>query len=136
MLFDYKPLGIEYNYLAPDGSEIRLLAGTEAGGLCHCKLGSGQVSGAVKHKTVFEIWYCLSGNGEIWQMKDEKSEVKQFSAGDSFTIPVANAFQFRNTGQEDLNLLIVTIPKWPGPHEAEKVEGIWKLNNSSSFIKS
>lgn len=45
-------LPIEYDYLAPDGSEIRLLRSMKGGGLAHCTLPPGAVSQAVRHKTV------------------------------------------------------------------------------------
>lgn len=51
-----KVIASEYDYLAPDGSEIRLLADLEGGGLAHCTLPSGRVSVAQRHKTVEEIW--------------------------------------------------------------------------------
>jgi mannose-6-phosphate isomerase-like protein (cupin superfamily) len=124
-IFQFKTLPAASDYLAPDTSDIRLLNGFDTGGLCHCTLGIGKVSLAVKHKTVSEIWYCLSGKGEIWQMKNEASEVRQFGAADSFTIHPGNSFQFRNTGNENLCILIVTMPKWPGTDEAEMVNSYW-----------
>lgn len=124
-MIDIKSLQIAYDYLAPDTSEIRMLAELNAAGLCHCTLPIGKASSAVKHKTVVEIWYCLSGSGEIWQSNATKSDTKIFKAGDSFTIPAETSFQFRNTGSEILQILIVTIPKWPGPHEAIPAIGKW-----------
>ncbi len=56
--FEIKQLSDKYDYLAPDGSEIRLLAKVNAGGFCHCTLPADKTSSAVKHKTVEEI--CLS----------------------------------------------------------------------------
>jgi mannose-6-phosphate isomerase-like protein (cupin superfamily) len=64
----------EYDYLAPDGSEIRLLIAGSAGSLCHCTLPVGGVCSAVYHKTVEEIWYCISGQGEVWR-KLENNDV-------------------------------------------------------------
>jgi mannose-6-phosphate isomerase-like protein (cupin superfamily) len=109
-IFTFKNLSSNYDYLAPDSSEIRLLPSMDAGGLCHCTLSVGKTSAAVKHKTVSEIWYCLSGNGEIWQSNDSTSEVRAFHHGHSLTIPVGNSFQFRNTGNEPLCILIATMP--------------------------
>lgn len=125
-IFKFKSLPNHYDGLAPDTSEIRLLPEFESGGLAHCVLGVGKTSLAVKHKTVSEIWYCLAGKGEIWQSNENGAEVKAFTASDSFTIPLGNSFQFRNVGDEKLMILIVTMPKWPGPDEAIKVDGIWK----------
>jgi len=124
-IFDSKSLAKEINYLAPDTSEIRLLCQMDSGGFCHCTLPPGKVSSPVKHKTVSELWYCVSGSGEIWQARNGDIQVMKFTTGDSFTIPVGNAFQFRNTGDANLCVLIATIPKWPGANEAEPAKGYW-----------
>ncbi|WP_028526693.1 cupin domain-containing protein [Runella limosa] len=124
-LFEFKTLQKKYDYLAPDGSEIRLLPTLEKGGLCHCTLPVGMTSSAVKHKTVDEVWYCLSGSGSIWQENNEETKVKDFTCGDCFSIPVGCSFQFKNIGSEPLCIIISTMPKWPGADEAIKVDGIW-----------
>ena len=125
-IFTIKGLSQQKGYSAPDGSEIRLLAETDAGGLSHCTLPAGKISAAVKHKTVKELWYCISGKGEIWQGNGPVNEINLFQTGDSFTIPVGNTFQFKNTGEEPVCILIATIPKWPDPNEAMLVTGHWK----------
>lgn len=124
-ILNFKTLEHSYDYLAPDGSEIRLLSSMKAGGLCHCTLPIGKISSAVKHQTVDEIWYCLFGNGEIWQCHKSFNITKTFQKGDSFIIPVGYSFQFRNTGKEALCILIATVPKWPGSQEAIPVNGKW-----------
>jgi mannose-6-phosphate isomerase-like protein (cupin superfamily) len=43
----------------------------------------------------------------------------------SVTIPAGTHFQFKNAGDSDLVVLIVTSPIWPGEHEAEDVEDYW-----------
>lgn len=125
-VFQYKTLSVQPEHIAPDSSEIRLLPSFKSGGLCHCLLPVGAISKAVKHKTINEIWYCVSGKGIIWQ-KNEQGEVRQehFSTGKSFTIPVGNCFQFKNDGDEPLNIIISTMPQWPGNDEAILVEGCW-----------
>lgn len=47
------------DYLAPDGSEIRLLVSGEHGGFAHCVLPAGRMSAPVRHRTVEELWYVL-----------------------------------------------------------------------------
>jgi mannose-6-phosphate isomerase-like protein (cupin superfamily) len=124
--FSTIPLKPELDYPAPDGSEIRLLAEVKGGGLAHCRLPSGIFSAAVRHKTVDEIWYFLSGAGEVWRKFGDFEEVTAVSPGVSLNIPVGTHFQFRNTGQEPLEFVIATIPPWPGRHEAVTVDGKWK----------
>ena len=124
-LFEFKSLKKKYDYLAPDGSEIRLLPTLEKGGLCHCTLPVGMTSSAVKHKTVDEVWYCLSGSGSIWQENNGLTQINDFTSGDCFSIPIGNSFQFKNIGSDPLCIIISTMPKWPGADEAIPVEGTW-----------
>ena len=129
-IFKKKSLTGNYDYLAPDGSEIRLLVNVNGGGLCHCTLPRGKFSSAVKHKTVEEVWYFLSGEAEMWQKEENGGQPIIVKEGDSINIPVGNSFQFRNTGTENLCVLIATIPNWPGEEEGTMetipVEGFWK----------
>lgn len=118
-------LKTDADYLAPDGSEIRLLPTMNGGGLAHCRLPNGKTSSPVAHYYVEEIWYVLEGQGDVWRKTARTEEVVQVSAGTSLTIPPRTAFQFRNTGSDPLCILIVTMPSWPGPQEAERVDGIW-----------
>jgi mannose-6-phosphate isomerase-like protein (cupin superfamily) len=121
-----KQLAEDYDYLAPDGSEIRLLPVLTGGGLAHCVLPAGKTSKAVVHRTVGEIWYCLSGEGEIWRKMDSAECVAQLRQSVSVTIPVGTHFQFRNTSSEPLCILISTMPPWPGEDEALPVPGYWE----------
>jgi mannose-6-phosphate isomerase-like protein (cupin superfamily) len=115
----------EVDYLAPDGSEIRLLPDVEAGGLAHCTLHSGDTSAPVRHKTVEEVWYVLSGHGEMWRGSAQEQEVVRLHPRRGLTIPTGVAFQFRANGHEDLRVLIGTFPRWPGPDEAVPAEPHW-----------
>lgn len=115
------------SYIAPDGSEIRLLADMNCGGLAHCTLPPQRISSAVKHKSVDEIWYFISGKGQVWRKQDREQKTKpvDVEAGTSLTIPVGTHFQFRNKGTVPLCFIIATIPPWPGPDEAVQVDGFW-----------
>lgn len=115
----------DYDYLAPDGSEIRLLPKTSRGGLAHCTLLSGKTSHPVKHKTVEEIWYILEGVGEIWRKYEGKETIVNLQAGTCLTISTGVEFQFRNIGKEPLRILLSTMPPWPGKDEAVPVKGCW-----------
>lgn len=115
-----------YDYLAPDKSEIRLLLPGEHGGLAHCLLPAGEVSSAVRHRTVEELWYVLDGEGEIWRAREGEERIDEIRPGDSIRIRVDTSFQFRAEDSCDLKLLLATMPPWPGPQEAVAVTGIWK----------
>ena len=114
-----------YDNLAPDGSEIRSLLRVAGGGLAHCALPAGKTSYPVAHKTVEEIWYFLSGRGEVWRKNEEGEQVTEVFPGICLTIPLGTGFQFRNTGEEPLRFIIATVPPWPGPQEAVAVPGKW-----------
>lgn len=121
-----KPLPADYDHIAPDGSEIRELSKASNGEIAHCTLPKGGVSIAHKHKTVEEIWYFLSGHGEVWRQNAEGEEcVAEVFHGISLTISTGTSFQFRNTGEEPLCFIIATMPPWPGKDEATKTKGKW-----------
>ena len=46
-------------------------------------------------------------------------------AGVALNIPLGVAFQFRSSGSQPLELVITTVPPWPGPDEAVAVDGAW-----------
>jgi len=125
-------LSHNYDLLAPDGSEIRLLSQTLRGSMVHATLQSGKVSSPVKHRTVEEIWYVLEGRGEVWRKIGLVEDTSEVTVGSSLTIPTSASFQFRNTGDSPLTVLIVTMPPWPGEQEAEAIEGKWKASTGRS----
>jgi mannose-6-phosphate isomerase-like protein (cupin superfamily) len=112
--------------IAPDGSDVRLLLGLEGGGMAHFELLTGRTSIAVKHRTVDEIWFFLSGSGEMWRKQEQHDEIVLVEAGTCLTIPLGTHFQFRSFGPEPLAALGVTMPPWPGDDEADVVEGKWE----------
>jgi mannose-6-phosphate isomerase-like protein (cupin superfamily) len=125
LTFQTSALKSDADYLAPDGSEIRLLPTMKGGGLCHCTLPAGKTSSPVFHLNVEEIWYVIEGQGEVWRKAGELEDLVRVSAGTSLTIPPRTSFQFRNTGPGPLCILIVTMPPWPGPQEAVDAIGAW-----------
>ena len=117
-----------YDALAPDGSRIRLLPALAGGSMVHCSLPPDQVSSPVRHRTVEEIWYFLRGNGELWRKPAESAAgtVVDVGPGTAVDIPLGTHFQFRNTGAGPLEMVIVTMPPWPGEDEAVPVPGFWE----------
>ena len=111
--------------LAPDGSEIRLLPSLERGSMVHCTLATGAVTRAVRHRSVDELWFCLGGTGELWRRGDQTEETVDLEPGVAVSLPVGTAFQFRAMADEPLQLVIVTMPPWPGEAEAMPVQGAW-----------
>ncbi len=111
-----------FDVLAPDGSEVRVLLARAGGSMAHFRLPPGQVSRAVRHRTVEEIWYILSGSGEMWR---SDAGVVRLQPETCLTIPVGVAFQFRAAGEAPLSAVAVTMPPWPDAEEAQWVEGVW-----------
>lgn len=112
--------------VAPDGSQVRLLALGRQGSMAHFRLEPAQVSAAVRHRTVEELWYVVEGTGRMWRRyPDGAEEVADLVPGVSLLIPVGTAFQFRNDGDGPFSAVGTTMPPWPGDDEAEPADGPW-----------
>jgi mannose-6-phosphate isomerase-like protein (cupin superfamily) len=120
-----KALGSGADVIAPDGCEVRILAASPRGSMAHFTLLPGQVSRAVAHRTVEELWYFLAGRGRMWRRLGEREEIVAVAAGVSLAIPTGARFQLCNDGAEPLTAVAVTMPPWPGEDEAYFVEGPW-----------
>lgn len=110
---------------APDGSRVSILAASARGSMAHFALAPGQVSIAVRHRTVEELWFIVAGRGRMWRSGGGGEDMVELSAGQSLAIPAGIAFQFRNDGEDTLEAVGVTMPPWPGMDEAETVAGAW-----------
>lgn len=119
----------QYDVLAPDGSEIRLLHSLDGASVVHCRLPVGAVSVPVTHRTVEEVWFFLAGAGQVWRKQGGREELLDVGPGISLTIPLGTRFQFRNTGAAPLEFIIATTPPWPGEDEAIVLDaGRWPPN--------
>ena len=112
--------------IAPDGSEVRLLAAITRGSMAQFSLLAGKISIAVCHDTVEELWYFTSGSGRLWRKSENAEKTIDVHPGVSISIPVGTHFQFRCDSREPLQAIGVTMPPWPGMDEAFAVAGIWK----------
>jgi mannose-6-phosphate isomerase-like protein (cupin superfamily) len=110
---------------SPAGAEIRYLMEGETGVMIHSTVPSDQVNRATVHATVSEFWHVLSGEGRIWRRDATGEETTVLASGVSIDIPVGTAFQYRCDGDEPLRFICVTMPPWPGAHEATVIEGPW-----------
>ena len=108
---------------APDGSTVRPLLATERASMARFELEPGRTSLAVRHRTVEEIWVVVEGRGRMWRRLGEGETEVTLEPGVSLVIPVGTSFQFRSDGPGTLVVLAVTTPPWPGPDEADLVEG-------------
>jgi mannose-6-phosphate isomerase-like protein (cupin superfamily) len=94
--------------------------------MAHFELAPQQVSRAVTHRTVEEIWFFVSGRGLMWRKQGSQTTVVDVFPRVCLTIPLGTEFQFQSVGDEPLTAIGVTMPPWPGEGEAVLVEGPWK----------
>ncbi len=118
-------LPAERTVVAPDGSDVRVLLGLPGGSMAHFTLQAGATSGAVVHRTVEELWFVLSGRGEMWRRQGTQEVTIPLEPGLCLSIPVGTHFQFRAAGAQPLTAVAVTLPPWPGDDEALQVVGPW-----------
>ncbi|WP_424887268.1 cupin domain-containing protein [Streptomyces sp. XH2] len=112
---------------APDGATVRPLCslpGTASS--AQFELGPQQVSKAVSHAGVEEIWFVTAGSGEMWRRQGGREEATVLEPGVCLTIPLGTTFQFR-AGTGGLRAVAVTIPPWPDGNqdEARSETGRW-----------
>lgn len=111
--------------VAPDGSDVRVLLPLSGGSMAHFEIGAGRVSEAVRHRTVEEIWFVVSGRGELWRRQGEREETVPLEPGVCVTIPLGTHFQFRAAASEPVAAVGITMPPWPGEGEVVPVHGPW-----------
>ena len=112
---------------APDGSDVHILLSLSGGSMAHFELPANCVSHAVVHQTVEEIWYVISGYGNMWRKQDHLESIASLAPGVCLTIPVGTCFQFRASDAEALCAIAITMPPWSGEQEALFVEGPWTV---------
>ncbi|MCW5752686.1 MAG: hypothetical protein KIT81_16245 [Alphaproteobacteria bacterium] len=76
-----KSLPGPYDVLAPDGSEVRVLLSLAGGSMAHFTLRPEQVSQAVAHRSVEEIWYVLGGRAEMWRRHEAEAVAGRWRTG-------------------------------------------------------
>lgn len=130
---DQRRMAAAADCVAPDGSEIRLLVHGERGSLAHCRLAAGATTFAVQHRSVEELWFVIGGAGEIRRGYPEGARIDTLEPGVSVRIPTSIPFQFR--AHSDLEIVLATMPPWPGDSEAVRVEGGWSTESESGAAK-
>jgi mannose-6-phosphate isomerase-like protein (cupin superfamily) len=114
---------------APDGSTVRPLCRiTGRGSFAQFRLAPGEISTAVSHATVEEIWFVVGGSGQMWRRHGSQEEIVALRPGTCLTIPLGTVFQFRTDEvSTPLEVVAATMPPWPidGEHEARLEQGAW-----------
>src|SRR5437763_15129622 len=99
--------------IAPDGSQVRVLLRLGGGSMAHFGLAAGQVSRAVAHHAVGELWYVLSGHGQMWRRQRERQEMVPPSPGPCLAIPAGPPSPFPADDRGPLAAGRVPGPPWP-----------------------
>jgi mannose-6-phosphate isomerase-like protein (cupin superfamily) len=123
--FETKRLPVDRDDVAPDGSDVRVLLRSEKGSMAHFELPPGKTSKATANLNFDEIWYFISGRGEMWRKLDDIEEVVPVDPGVCLTIPEGTHFQFRSFGYCPLAAIGATMPPWTEKSVWEFVNGKW-----------
>ena len=117
-----------YDCLAPDGSQIRILAATENREFraLHAPCGRGVPGrGASLGRRDLVLhpgtWTGLAQTGRSGAGR------RRLTGNQSEHSRREPAFQFRSLADEPLEFLLTTMPPWPGDDEAYRVEDYWPL---------
>jgi mannose-6-phosphate isomerase-like protein (cupin superfamily) len=110
---------------APDGAQVQVLLALRGGSMATFTLQPGQISAAVSHRSVEELWFVLRGHGEMWRRDATHEDIVALEPGLCLAIPLGTRFQFRCTGDAPLSAVAVTMPPWPGADEAVAESGPW-----------
>ncbi len=110
---------------APDGASVQVLLSLRGGSMATFTLQPGQVSAAMTHRSVEELWYVVAGRGRMWRRDAAREEVVVLEPGMCLSVPLGTAFQFRCEGETPLMAVAVTMPPWPGEGEAVAIGGAW-----------
>lgn len=125
-------LPTEPTVIAPDGSEVRVLATTSRASMANFRLARGKITIGVVHRTVDEVWYITGGRGLVWRCpagKPDQASIDNLEPGVSVPIPVGTHFQFRAAEDSVLDIIGVDTPAWPGDGEAVPSDmAPWKPN--------
>lgn len=107
--------------IAPDGSRVRPLVRFDAASMAHFQLSPDEMSSAVRHRHVRELWFVIAGGGAIWR---EGLGETALEPGTALAIEAGVGFQFR-AGGDGLEIVATTVPAWPGDDEAVPVDEHW-----------
>ena len=112
---------------APDGARVQVLLSLKGGSMATFTLQPGQVSAAVRHRSVEELWHVIAGRGRMWRRDALHEEIVALEPGLCLSVPLGTAFQFRCEGDAPLVAVAVTMPPWSGADEAAVVQGAWEM---------
>ena len=121
-----RTLGQEPDEIAPDGSLIYWLCRNEYASTCVCVLPPGCQSIPARHYRLEELWYVVSGFGQLYRSGANDGLPVELHAGVGVSIAAGQVFQFRAHQGSTLTIHITTTPPWAGAHDVETgLKGYW-----------
>lgn len=66
---------------APDGSRVQVLLRLRGGSMATFTLQPGQVSAAVTHRGVEELWFVIAGRGRMWRRDAAQQQIVALEPG-------------------------------------------------------
>jgi hypothetical protein len=106
--------------IAPDGSEVRLLAATQRGSMAQFSLPAGSVSIAVCHRTIEELWYFTSGSGKLWRKSKTPRKRLTFTPACRFQFQLEPISSFAAIAPNPCR-----PPALPCHHGRERMKPLW-----------
>jgi mannose-6-phosphate isomerase-like protein (cupin superfamily) len=101
--------------------------------VAHFELAPRATSIPVVLPRLDEIWFFVSGRGQMWRSLDGHEETVDVEPGTCLTIPAGTHFQFRSMGDGALAAVGVTMPPWPLDDDAAAarvVDGPWEATRA------
>ena len=114
----------------PQTPPIDPIGSLQQGGLANWRLEAGTCSMAVRHQAVSQLWYVISGHGELWRANgDGDQSVTLLWPGVGFDIPAGTDFQVRASGQEALRVVLLSMPRHTQAAGPEHTTGPWEAGS-------
>ena len=118
--------GQDPDEIAPDGSLIYWLRRNEYASTCLCVLPPGHQSLPARHPRLQELWYVMSGQGQLYRSSANGGLPVALRAGVGVSIAAGEVFQFCAHRDSALTIHITTTPPWAGEHDVETgLTGYW-----------
>jgi mannose-6-phosphate isomerase-like protein (cupin superfamily) len=93
--------------------------------MAHFTLPPRAVSKAVASDNLEELWYFISGHGQMWRRLGSREEIVDVGPGLCINIPAGTHFQFRSNTDEPLMAVGATMPPCTDSGDVYAVQAKW-----------
>jgi mannose-6-phosphate isomerase-like protein (cupin superfamily) len=117
-----------HDYISPsEATEIRLLPNLPRGEIVHAITPARRISASATLNEVAEFFFILVGQGELWRAAGDTEEITPLFPGRCVKMPAGTLFQYR-TGNEQLEFLVITAPRWEPERWSHAPRGRWSVD--------